>query len=77
MKITALVIGGSFVSEQGPDRRITVEVKDEVRPQPLKKWSLRFVVELSDNVLIKLVGNAWMRKHRPVDGDELSDEFRR
>src|ERR1700738_1126565 len=40
MEITALIIGRAFVSEAGPDRRITVEVNDEVRPQPLKEGSL-------------------------------------
>jgi hypothetical protein len=37
MEIAALIIGRPFVSEEGPDRRIAVEVKDEVRPQPLKE----------------------------------------
>jgi hypothetical protein len=36
----------------------------------------RFVVELSDNMLIKLVGNAMMREHGPVNRDELFDEPR-
>src|SRR5208283_3581845 len=39
MEIAALIIGRSFVSEQGPDRRIAVEVKDEIRPQLLKEGS--------------------------------------
>jgi len=36
----------------------------------------RFVVELSDNMLVKLVGNAIVRKHDSKDRDELFDEFR-
>ena len=40
MEITALIIGRPFVSEAGPDCRITVEVKDEVRPQLLKEGRL-------------------------------------
>jgi hypothetical protein len=40
MEIAALIIGWPFVSEEGPDRRIAVEVKDEVRPQPLEEGSL-------------------------------------
>jgi hypothetical protein len=36
----------------------------------------RFVVELSDNMLVKLVGNAIVREHDSKDGDELFDEFR-
>ena len=35
-----------------------------------------FVVELSDHMLVKLVGNAIVREHGPIDGDELFDEFR-
>jgi hypothetical protein len=35
------------------------------------------VVELSDNMLVKLVGNAIVREHDPIDGDELFAEFRR
>jgi len=40
MEIAASIIGRPLVSEAGPDRRIAVEVKDEVRPQPLKEGSL-------------------------------------
>ena len=40
MEIAALIIGWPFVSEEGPDRRVTVEVKDEVRSQPLEEGSL-------------------------------------
>src|SRR5271166_1809579 len=40
MEITAFIIGRPFVSEAGPDCRITVEVKDEVRPQLLKEGRL-------------------------------------
>src|SRR5260370_34261858 len=40
MEIAAFIIGRPFVSEAGPDCRITVEVKDEVRPQPLKEGRL-------------------------------------
>ena len=36
----------------------------------------RFVVELSDNMLVKLVWNAMMREHGPVNRDELFDEPR-
>ena len=40
MEIAALIIRRPFVSEQGPDRRVTIEVKDEVRSQRLKERSL-------------------------------------
>src|SRR5271165_5580563 len=40
MEIAAFIIGRPFVSEERPDCRITVEVKDEVRPQLLKEGSL-------------------------------------
>jgi hypothetical protein len=40
MEIAALIIGRTFVSEEGPDCGITVEVNDEVRPQRLKEGSL-------------------------------------
>ena len=40
MEITAFVIGRAFVSEEGPDRWVTVEIKDKVRPQPLKEGGL-------------------------------------
>src|SRR5260370_3075133 len=117
MEITALIIGRPFVSEARPNRRITVEVNDEVRPQPLKEGCLlnpfesllsrllseasprgpclavqsldshgeetaqflvlrRFFVELSNDMLVKLVGNVMVREHDPIDGDELFDEFR-
>src|ERR1700757_5250589 len=40
MEIAALIIRRPLVSEKGPDRRVTVEVKNEVRSQRLKEWSL-------------------------------------
>jgi len=40
MEIAALIIRRPFVSEQVPDRRVTVEVKDEVRSQRLKEGNL-------------------------------------
>ena len=40
MEITAFIIGRPFVTEEGPDRWVTVEVKDKVRPEPLKEGSL-------------------------------------
>jgi hypothetical protein len=40
MEIAALIIGRTFVSEAGPNCRITVKVNNEVRPQRLKKGSL-------------------------------------
>jgi hypothetical protein len=34
----------------------------------------RLIVELSDNMLVKLVGNGTMREHCPVNGNKLFDE---
>ena len=37
----------------------------------------RLVVELSDNMFVKLVGDGIMREHAPVNGKELFDDFLR
>src|SRR5271166_3209927 len=53
MEIAALIIGRPFISEARPDRRVTVEVKDEVRPQPLKEGSLLDSLKCMDSCLFR------------------------
>ena len=37
----------------------------------------RLIVELSDNMLVKLVGNGTMREHAPANGNELFNKVLR
>jgi len=37
----------------------------------------RLIVELSNNMLVKLIANGTMREHGPVNGNELFDDLLR